>query len=247
MQRRRFLTGSLAFVAAGCASLSETDKAEVEKLGTIHHVLGRRGFVVAAPHGMFDEGSLATALEIQQKTGAGGVFARGFSIRNGEFQTRINVNRNSEQTRNYVARGDWLQSYSARAAHINARYVALVREASQGPLDWFFEIHTSPIRPPAIMIATGGISFAEAKQFREFFRVARDRLLPPGAPRIEVLVEPFDSLPMYSYQWSSSISEFSRKGYLIECPYEVMGDRSIWRNSYSDVLSDVIESTVRAS
>ena len=131
MQRRAFVLGSVASLASGCAAaLSEQEKAAVDTLGRFEHTKGRAGVVVAAPHGTADAGTLAIAKEICARIGAGGVFVTGFW----ETQTRrrINVNRDTEQTTSL----DSLavdQRHTPRAAYVNARYTALVREVARGP------------------------------------------------------------------------------------------------------------------
>jgi hypothetical protein len=243
VRRRTFLTGSIAWFASGCATLSESEKAEVDRLGDFSMVRGQPGIVVAAPHGTTDLGSYATAQEVRELLGASGVFVKGFWLTGegtrapvqraaGEKRIRINVNRPTEQS----GGGVW---YSGRAAHINDRYVALVREASQGPLNWFFEIHSSPYRPPVIYVDSGGISVAQAKQFKTQFSATLERLLPPEGPRFPTYVSPDDDVIRYaSFQHSSTISQFARKGFLIEFPSFELGDGSPWRKAYAAALAD---------
>jgi hypothetical protein len=229
--------GSLTVVASGCAAaLTDAERESVDALGRFEHVPGRAGAVVAAPHGTSDAGTLAMAKALRARTGASGVFVTGFW--DGRTRQRINVNRDTEQTMG--ANSEVLQkTYSARAAHVNARYTALVRQAAQGPLRWFFEIHSNsmPRHDTSVEVATLGVTREEARRFKDVFLAERGRRLPPEAPQLAINVAPVDKV-WFNYQASSSISDYSQKGVLIETPSRVMRDTS-WRARYFEVLGEV--------
>jgi len=72
-----------------------------------------------------------------------------------------------------------------------------VREAAQGPLAFYAEIHGAPRSESAsrIEIATVGGDAAHAGRLRTLFELIRDAHLrgSPGAPRVDVLVAPADA------------------------------------------------------
>jgi hypothetical protein len=240
--RRAFVLGLVAAAVDGCAStLSEQDRNAVDALGHFERVPGRAGLVVAAPHGTSDTGTLEMAREILARTGASGVLVTGFW--DGHTRRRINVNRDTEQTMG--AQSVVLQqAYSARAAHVNARYTALVREAAQGPLRWFFEIHSNsdPAYESAVAVSTLGISLAETRRLKEGFIARRDRQVPPAGPRLEILVAPADRI-RFSFLGASSISTYAERGFLIESPSR-MTRETTWRARYAAVLADLITTLV---
>ena len=241
MRRRAFLMGALAFTANGCATFSEQDKAAVDALGHFEHIPGRAGVVVAAPHGTADGGTLDVAREICARTGASGVFVTGFW--DSRTRRRINVNRDTEQTMG--AQSVVLeQAYSARASHVNDRYTALVREAAQGRLRWFFEIHSNsdPAYENAVAVSTAGIGFGEARRIKAGFIASRDRRVPPDGPQLAILATPVDRM-RWNFQGASSIARHTEKGFIVESPHRVMGDR-VWRPRYAAVLADLIGSLV---
>ena len=100
MRLKVFQVSAIAFFVFGCASLTETEKADVAKLVPFGKVLGRPGIVVAAPHSVTDSGSNPTARQIQEKTGAGAVYAHARMNYDGlgESRARISVNRKTEQS-----------------------------------------------------------------------------------------------------------------------------------------------------
>jgi hypothetical protein len=242
--RRAVQAGILALAAGGCAATTPAggdDRAAIDGLGTFEHLPGRAAFVVAAPHGTADTGSLALARDIRARTGASGVFVTGFW--DGPTRTRINVNRDTEQimgANSQVVR----QVYSARAARANARYTTLVREAAQGPLRWFFEIHSNsdPRHAGSVEISTLGLTADNARRFKAAFVGARDRRVPADAPRLDIHVAPADTVT-YSLRGASSISDHCERGFLIESPSRVLREAR-WRAAYARVLAEVIASTV---
>jgi hypothetical protein len=242
IDRRAFLAGSLALAAGGCAGVgTETVPVAVDRLGTFEHLPGAAGFVIAAPHGTADGGSLAVAKAIRSRTGAAGVFVTGFW--DSSTRVRINVNRATEQTMG--ANSQVLeQRPSAVAAQVNARYTALVREAARGPVRWFFEIHSNsyPNYQGSVEVSTLGISQFDARAFKERFYSARRHHVPSQAPQLDIRVAPADPV-WFSYRGSSSIAEHSERGFLIESPSRILRDAA-WGPRYAAALADVIAATV---
>jgi hypothetical protein len=241
MRRRAFLLGSIASFASGCAAaLSEPETAAVDRLGRFEHAMGRPGVVVAAPHGTADAGTLAIAKEICAKSGAGGVFVTGFW----ESQTRrrINVNRDTEQTTSLDSRAVD-QRHTPRAAYVNARYTALVREVAQGPLRAFFELHSNSNAryETAVEVATRGVGPHGARQFKERFLAARERSIPADGPKLGIHVSPADAV-WFNYLNSTSI-DWADQGFLIELPNRVVRETR-WRDGYARVLTEIVTAMV---
>jgi hypothetical protein len=139
IDRRHFVFGSLATaVLEGCATqLTPDELADVDRLGAFELAPGRPSVVVGVPHGTPDIGTLEVGRIVCERLGAGGVFVTGFW--NPQARERINVNRPTEEIigqHSEVVR----QWASTRAAHVNARYHALVEQAAQGPLQCFYEL-----------------------------------------------------------------------------------------------------------
>ena len=237
MNRRAFLAGSLALLGGGCATVGTETAVDIDRLGTFEHVPGKAGFVVAAPHGTADGGTLAVAKEIRSRTGASGVFVTGFW--DTATRRRINVNRATEQT---IGSNSQVSEHrhSEIAERVNARYDAHVREAAQGPLRWFFEIHSNsyPNYQASVEVSTLGISHNEARDFKERFLFARQQHVPSQAPQLGIHVAPADPV-WFNYRASSSIAAFSQRGFLIESPSRVLRDVT-WGPRYAAVLADVI-------
>ena len=115
-----------------------------------------------------------------------------------------------------------------------------------GVLLWFFEIHSNDNRAPLIEADSGGMSAAEARRFKDLFYSARGRLIPSGAPQLELRITPLDYISGFSFSYSSTIAAFARKGFLIECP-SAMSDGAAWRNNYANVLAEAMGNLVRGA
>lgn len=204
--------------------------------GTFEVVAGRPGIVIGAPHGA-DTGTHDIARALCARLRAGGVFATGFW--DGSTRQRINVNRPTEQVIGAESRvvREWP---SERAVAANARYEALVRQAAQGPLRAFYEMHSNqrPQYAGSIEVSTLGVSRADAARFKAAFEAARDRLAP-GVPRLAIHVWPLDPVVYPNYSYASSISKFSASGCAIEHPVRIVGNRD-WRLAYAECLGEVI-------
>ena len=172
-----FLLGSLGTVLAARASAASPaqETADIDRLGKFELVLGQPGLVVGVPHGTPDIGTVEVGQVLRERLGAGGVIVTGFW--DAKTRQRVNVNRPTEQLigpESQVLR-QW-QSDRARAA--NARYIALVKEAAQGPLKVFYEIHSNhkPLLTNSIEVSTLGVSRSEAARLKAAFEAARQHL-----------------------------------------------------------------------
>jgi len=240
LDRRRLLLGSFSAVvaarASGASSLQDT--ADINQLGKFERILGRPGLVVGVPHGTADVGTLEVGRILCERLGAGGVFVTGFWDRT--TRQRINVNRPTEQIigqESQVVR----QWKSSRAGAANARYEALVKEAAQGRLKVFYEIHTNNRADLAdsIEVSTIGFFRGDAANLKTAFETARDHLAPE-VPRLAIHVSPLDKVTYPNYGHASSISKLSERGCAIENPGRVFANRT-WRLAYAGCLADAIK------
>jgi hypothetical protein len=238
--RRRFLTGSLAALLAprATAATPPPDTADIDQLGKFERVLGRPGLVIGVPHGTADVGTLDVGRVLCERLGAGGVFVTGFW--DPKTRQRINVNRDSEEL---IGQDSEVLKHwrSDRAIAANLRYIAMVQEASQGPLKVFFEIHSNHKTRyvDSVEVSTRGVWRGEAEKLKEAFEAARDRLAP-DVPRLSIHVSPVDKVTFPNYDASSSIAKLSAKGCAIENPGRVFGHRP-WRLAYAACLADAIK------
>ncbi|HTP61749.1 MAG TPA: hypothetical protein VMJ14_06680 [Burkholderiales bacterium] len=239
--RRRFFLATLAMAAQGktlAARVTPDDATtDLDQLGAFERVLGRPGFVIGVPHGTPDAGTLQAGRILCARLGFGGAFVTGFW--NGKTRHRINVNRDSEQLigeHSEVLR-EWK---SPRAAAATERYVALVKEAAQGQLQVFYEIHSNhrPQYTDSIQVSTRGISRGEAERLKEAFTAALERL-DADVPRLVMHISPLDRVTFPNYAHASAVSAISVKGCAIEHPGHVF-DRPPWRAAYAAVLADAI-------
>jgi hypothetical protein len=233
---RRSVLGAIGAVASACA-LPTQESADIETLGKFEVVVGRPGIVIGVPHGTADTGTWDIGRVLCQRLGASGVFVSGFW--DGKTRQRINVNRPTEQiisTQSQVVR----QWHSDRATAANARYVASVKEAANGPLQAFYEIHSNqrPQYVGSIEVSTVGVSRSEASRFKDAFLSAIGRL-PSDAPRLTVHVSPIDLVTYPNYGDASSIATISRKGCAIEHP--VAATHRTWRSLFAGCLVEAIE------
>lgn len=159
---------------------------------------GKPGIVVAAPHGTSDVRTGDIAAEIARRTGFGLVVATGFVLETETRESparRLEVNRPLEGT---PGRPPSEEVATAAARRVYETYEGRVREAAQGPLRFYVEIHGNNHRDTAgrIEIATVGISREFALRLRTLAELIRDAHLRVHrqAPSLAVLVEPADAL-----------------------------------------------------
>jgi hypothetical protein len=239
IDRRHLLLGCFAgawTATANAATLEET--ADLDRLGKFELVRGRPGVVIGVPHATPDTGTSETGRILCERLGAAGVFVTGFW--DSKTRQRVNVNRPTEQIigpDSEVVR----QWPSDRAAAANSRYVAFVRDAAQGPLRIFCEIHSNrrPDLAKSIAISTLGLRRKDAARLKDAFAAARDRL-PADVPRLAIHVSPLDRVTYPDYGAASSIAKLSEKGCAIENPGQVFATRA-WRIAYAHCLADAIE------
>lgn len=233
---RRFFLGALGAAASGC-SLPRQEAVDLDTLGAFERVPGRPGIVIGVPHGTADAGTADIGRLLCRRLGASGVFVSGFWDR--KTRQRINVNRPTEQVigpQSQVLR-EWR---SERAVAANARYVTAVKDAADGPLQAFYEIHSNqrPEYVGSIEVSTLGVSRGEASRFKDAFLLAIGRL-PGDAPRLAVHVSPIDPVTYPNYGHASSIARISRKGCAIEHP--VAATHRTWRLALAGCLAEAIE------
>ena len=240
IDRRRLLAGSLLGLsasAAGRAFATSAPATGIDALGKFELVLGRPGVVVGVPHGTSDAGTLDIGRVLRERLDAGGVFVTGFWDRT--TRERINVNRPTEQIigpESQVVR----QWPSDRAIAANARYDALVREAAQGRLRVFYELHSNsrPQFAGSIEVSTLGVRRHHAARLKAAFEAACDRLAP-DVPRLVMHVSPIDKVTYPDYGAASTISKLSQRGCAIEGPGRVFANRP-WRLAYAACLAAAI-------
>ena len=180
-----------SMVVVGCT----TRPVSFEGTGTPREIVarpGRLGIVVAAPHGASDLGTAAMAAEIARLTGFGLVVATEFSVSE-RPGWRYQVNRPMEGVPGRPSSED-VESDGARSVY--AAYERRVRDAAQGPLQFYAEIHCNsrPESAERVEIATAGVDAEQAQKLRTLFELVRDAHLRArsSAPRLQVSVEPAD-------------------------------------------------------
>jgi len=223
--RRRFWWAiSLAIgplVVAGCAS--ETSFREIDGVpGRISGRTGTRGIVIAAPHGTSDARTGDIVAELARRTGFGVVIATGFNLTPGQPP--------SDEVVSDIAR------------HVYEAYERRVREVARGPLAFYAEIHGNNHRDATnrIEIATVGIDREEAFRLRALLELIRDAHLRVNreAPRLEILVEPADTL-RYAASGAKrdGILRLPQRALHIELPKVA---RTEWRETYTAILADFL-------
>src|SRR5882724_2352746 len=240
--RRRFWWAtSLAIVVSGCATSGALP--EIEGLpGKISGQLGRRGVVIAAPHGHSDARTGEIAVELGRRTGFGVVVATGFNLEpdtSDRAGRRYQVNRPFEGTPGRPPSED-VASEGARQVY--RAYEQRVREVAQGPLVFYAEIHGNNHRDAVnlVEIATVGVDRDEALRLRALFELIRDAHLRANreAPRLEILVEPADSVRY-------AASGAKRDG-ILRLPQRALhivfneAARTEWRETYIAILADFL-------
>jgi hypothetical protein len=159
---------------------------------------GRPGMVVAAPHGTSDLATGEMAAEIARRTGFGLVVATGFSP---EPDTRDRPGRRYQVNRPFEGipgrpSAEVVETDDARRVY--EAWELRVREAAQGPLRFYTEVHGNNRQESAgrIEIATVGVDRGDAVQLRTSLGLIRDAHLRGAHDilRLDVLVEPADTL-----------------------------------------------------
>src|SRR5436309_15900156 len=131
-------TGPL--ILAGCATRTVVFDMEPGQ-GAISGTPGRRGLVVAAPHGTADVRTADIAADLGRRTGFGVVIATGFAI---EPDTRERAGRRDQgnrPTEGVPRRPPAGEVPTDRAREVYDAYEARVREGARGPGPFPVESH----------------------------------------------------------------------------------------------------------
>lgn len=239
---RRFARVSAALgLLAGCAS-PRVDVAAPPADRPIAVRPGRAGFVVAAPHATRDGATGDIAAEIARRTGFGLVIASGFaSPDDGPHRPG---GRQGESGPDDPSR----ELTEAARRHSEA-YEARVREAAQGPVRFYAELHGHRGQPCVgqLEIGTVGVDHELALRLRALAELIRDAHLRAnrGVQRLDVLVEPVDAVPAGSPAAArGDILRLPERGLQIELPHCARRD---WRETYVAILSDFLAQAVALS
>jgi hypothetical protein len=214
--------------------------------GHIATRLGRPGVVVAAPHGTSDQGTGEIAAEIARRTGFSLVVATGFNVQPDTRERpgrRYQVNRPVEGIPGRPPNEE-IDTVGARSVY--EAYERRVRDAAQGPLRFYVEIHGNNRRESAnrIEIATVGVDPEQAVKLRTLLELVRDahlRARPPGM-RVEVRVEPADPV-FYAASGAKrgGILRLPQRALHIELPRVA---RHEGRDLYTLILSDFLREAI---
>jgi hypothetical protein len=194
----------------------------------------RRGIVVAAPHGTFDEYTAEVVEQISYRTGLAAVIATGFTPTECAGW-RINVNRPTE--RSYP--GGELEIGSTRAQKLYAAFKQSVFEASQQDLNLYIDIHQNG-RQKNIEVATVGISKEQARVIKETYRHVRDEALKytPGVAPVEFMIEPLDAVEIGAWATKANgILSVARKSLHVELPMYATLSLLKACNAYTAILT----------
>ncbi len=163
------------------------EQGRIETLPSGQH---RRGVVIGAPHGTFDEYTAEVVKQINLRTGIAAVIAKGFTPTEAGGW-RINVNRPTEK---YYPRGEF-EIASSRAKTVYDNFKEVVLEACQGKLELYVDVHQNG-REKNIEVATVGISREQARAIKKMYREIRDRSLKKvsGPAPVDLLIEPIDPI-----------------------------------------------------
>jgi hypothetical protein len=206
--------------------------------GSLSVVKGRPGYVIGVPHGSTDSATDVIGLELARRTGFSSAVATGFGKLDTEGR-RYNVNRPTESVAG-ASPGSERETEAAR--RVFEAYGRSVTEASQGPLRLYVEVHGNAHQDTAgrVEIATVGLSKEDAWQVKTLLELIRDAYLrgQPETPRLEIFVEPVDTL-RYSASASKSGGMLARseKALHVELPRVA---RTTSREAYTVVLGDFL-------
>jgi hypothetical protein len=239
----------LALVVQGCAGLiAGKDSAEAPPAapagatapvaGEVQVEKGRPGMVIAAPHGTSDSATDLMGRDLAKLTGFGLVVVTGYTHVDASGR-RYNVNRPTESAPGASARSE---AETEPARQVYQAYRRQVTEAAQGPVRLYVEVHGN-MRPESagrMEIATVGVSRDDAWRLKALLEMIRDARLPDegDVPRLEVWMEPYDSLwYTASAAKQSGILGQTRLALHIELPRAA---RTTYREAYTTVLADFL-------
>jgi hypothetical protein len=204
------------------------------KIESIPSRAQRRGLVIAAPHGSFDEYTAEVVRQISYRTGLAAVIATGFTPTECTGW-RINVNRPTE--RSYP--GGEIEIGSTRAQKVYAAFKQTVFEAVQQDLNLYIDIHQNG-RQKNIEVATVGISKGQARVIRETYRDARDEVLKhtTGVAPVDLMIEPLDAVEIGAWAAKAGgILSVARKSLHVELPMNPTLGSPKARNAYTAILT----------
>ena len=219
-------------------SVGDPPRPSLPGQGSFNVQKGRPGYVIGAPHGTTDTATDLIGLELARGTGFGAVVARGFGKLDAQGR-RYNVNRPTESAAGDPPRSEGETEAARRVYDSYARSVA---EAAQGPLRFYVEIHGNGRQDTAgrVEIATVGLTMEEALRLKTLLELVRDAHLrsQPEAPKLEILVEPVDTLRYNaSASKSGGLLGRSEKALHIELPKSA---RTTYRDAYTSMLADFL-------
>src|SRR3989338_2715919 len=203
---------------------------------------GRRGVVVAPPHGTSDVRTGDIAAEIARRTGFGLVVASGFAL---APDTRTRAGRRYQVNRPLEGgpgRPPVEEAETRAARRVYEAWEARVREVAQGPLLFYVEIHGNDPRDAAgrIEVATVGVDREDALRLRALLELIRDAHLRGDreAQPLQVPVEPADTL-RYAATGAKrdGILRLPRRALHVELPRAA---RAEWREVYTAILADFL-------
>lgn len=202
-----------------------------------------RGVVIAAPHGSFDWYTGELVEELSYRTSLPSVVTRGFTPTECAGW-RIDVNRPTE--RRYPT--GTVERASKRSIESYQQFKATVMAAARGPLDLYIDIHQNGTED-AIMVATLGITVAEAATIKASYREIRDRVISAGSHigRINLLIEPLDQVTIGA--WAAKdygILRLAKKSLHFELPAQHVFYREAARQAYTRILAELIKSMITA-
>ncbi len=245
MWRRAASVAATSLVLYGCAAFPIGVEPESTP-GYIATRPGRAGFVVAAPHGTSDPGTADIAQDVARRTGFGLVIATGFAVEpdgpDGPGR-RYQVNRPLEGVPGRPAAEE---QPTAAARQVYDAWERRVLETAQGPLVFYVEVHGNNRQESSerIEIATVGVDYAEATKLRTLLELVRDAHVRghPGAPRLEVLIEPADRV-VYGASGAKrlGILRLPERALHVELPRAARRD---WRELYSAILADFLSQAI---
>ena len=214
----------LASVGAGLVTLygCATPRAEGPTTTSAPHITvrpGRAGLVVAAPPATRDADTGDMAAEIARRTGFGLVV---------------------------TAPGRPVAESTETARAVAESYERGVREAAQGPLRFYAEIHGNARQRCAgqLEIATVGVDRELALRLRALAELIRDAYLRAHheVQRLDVLIEPADAVT--DRMWGAGrdgILRLPERALQIEVP---RCERRDWRDTYTSILADFLAQAV---
>jgi hypothetical protein len=200
----------------------------------------RKGVVIAAPHGTFDEHTAELVKLVSHRTGIAAVVALGFSPTEcGGW--RINVNRPTERL---YPSGE-IEISSKRAQNVYASFRQAVLEASQQNLDLYIDIHQNG-RRASIEVATVGITKPEAALIKYNYEKIRHQVLKrfPGVAPVDLLIEPLDEIEIGAWAAKAQgILAVAARSLHVELPlYDTLGSANA-RQAYADILTFLLRET----